>query len=580
MNIIHELRKAIAGVVGGSVSDVVLSHPDVEAFGDFSTNAALVFKGGRGLAEKIAETVRNLPFVEKVEVAGLGFVNISIQTEWLIKEVNRVIDQGSAYGNFFGSDDHELTEMDENDRYGAPLLGKKLMVEFAHPNTHKELHIGHMRTLITGEALSRLLAAAGATVFRANYQGDIGPHVAKAIWGTQLLMQEKEMSFESAEELSDAEKAHLLGEGYVRGNQDYESHKEEIDQLNRDLYAKKPGVWEIYQRTRRWSLNYYDTFYSRFGTHFDRLFFESEVADRGVELVKNNVGKVFTESEGAIVFEGEPYGLHTRVFVTAAGTPTYEGKEIALAYSQYNEFPFDRCIHVVANEQAGYFKVVIKALELLDTQFEGKEFHLSMGMVNLVGRKMSSRTGEILRVDALLDEIKDMVRPLIKTDTLNPVEVEDIAEKTTMAAVKYSILKVDPVADVAFDLKQSVNIEGNSGPYLQYTYARTRSVLSKAGAASHQMDSEVLNPEELSVVRAITRYQEVITDAAMKYKPSLLCTYLFDLAQKYNTFYNQHSILNADNEATMRLRLGLTEATGQIIKNGLGLLGIPTPERM
>src|SRR5690606_16182807 len=215
------------------------------------------------------------------------------------------------------------------------------------------------------------------------------------------------------ETLTDNEKAHLLGEGYVKGNQEYEAHKAEIDQLNNQLYQQHPEVMPVYQRTRQWSLDYYDSLYARFGTTFDKLYFESQIAERGKQIVLENVGTIFEESEGAIIFNGEKHGLHTRVFITAAGNPTYEAKEMGLAPTQYEDFAFDRNIHVVANEQAGYFQVVIKALQLLDWEKFKGEYHLSMGMVDLVGQKMSSRTGVIITVDALLDEIKNALKPLI-----------------------------------------------------------------------------------------------------------------------------------------------------------------------
>jgi arginyl-tRNA synthetase len=551
------------------VKEVNLETPENEEFGDYSTNVALQDKGGipgktaKGIVEKLQEDKKLSEIIDKIDIAGPGFINFWLKKDVLIDNLIQISRDKESYGK------SDLNK------------GKKIMVEFAHPNTHKELHIGHMRTLILGEALSRIFEANGAKVFRANYQGDIGPHVAKAIWGTQKILDRRNISWDEAEKLSLAEKAHLLGEGYVLGNQKYETKKSEIDELNTKLYRKDSEIVPVYDRTRRWSLEYYDSFYKRFGTKFDKLYFETEVAEKGKDIVKANIGGVFTVSEGAIIFEGEKYGLHTRVFVTKEDNPTYEAKDMYLAQLQYSDFPFDLNIHVVANEQKGYFEVIFKALELLDEKFKGREFHLPMGMVNLVGRKMSSRTGEIYIVDQLMDDIKSIVLPLVKKGSFTSKEKEDIAEKVTTGAIKYSMLKVTPTADVAFDLKQSVNTEGDSGPYLQYTFARTQSVLHKAQPGKLKSEDskydQKMETEELLLLRSFVQFPEVIESAAKNYSPNILCEFLFDLAQKYNTFYNKHKIIGSKREP---FRLAITYATGQILRNGLTVLGIQTPERM
>ena len=525
----EEIKKSLLSVLEDlsipvSEKEIVLEHPVQLSNGDYSINSSrfrpkslveseahVALLPSVDLAQKVIARWNELgfpDFVEKVEVAGPGFINMWLKIGALSASASLVLAQGSKFGT------------------SKILSGKKIMVEYAHPNTHKELHIGHMRTLITGEALSRIFAAAGAKVFRANYQGDIGPHVAKSIWGTEKLLKERKTTWEEAEKLSLAEKAHLLGEGYVLGVREYVNFKEEIDDLNtkiynrfaktprqfggvdegkarfqaspetngkaveslpektlgfqpREAYQKDPAVLAIYEHTRRWSLEYYDTFYTRFGTKFDQLFFESEVAESGKKIVKENVGRVFTKSEGAIIFDGEKYGLHKRVFITADGNPTYEAKDMGLAYRQFEAFPFDLNVHVVANEQLGYFQVMIKALERLDPYFKDREYHLPMGMVNLVSKKMSSRTGEILRVDDLFDEVKNLLRPLVKEEKLSAKEKEKILEVATIAAVKYSVLRVGPKQDVVFDPEKSVSLQGDSGPYLEYTLARTQSVLRK-----------------------------------------------------------------------------------------------------
>ena len=562
------LRKAL-GELGFKIENILLEHPENPEHGDYATSVAFVLakqekKNPQEIAEEIVSKLKieNSKFLENAE-AKSGFVNFFVTKEYLLKE---------------------LSEIAEKDDYGKnqSFKGKKIMVEYAHPNTHKEMHIGHMRTLITGESLARIFDASGAKVFRANYQGDIGPHVAKAIWGTEKLLQERNMKWEEAESLTPGEKAHLLGEGYVKGNEQYESNEDEIDALNIKLYEKNKDVMDVYERTRSWSLGYYDELYKRFDTKFDKLYFESEMAAPGKKIVEEHIGKVFEKSEGAIIFDGEKHGLHKRVFITKYGIPTYEGKEMGLAPQQYKDFPFDLNVHVVANEQAGYFQVVFKALEVIDKKFKGRELHLSMGMVNLVGTKMSSRRGVVITVDGLLGEVRGLLQELITSKELSDEERKDVEEIGTMAAVKYSVLKIDPKSNVMFDMEKSVSLGGNSGPYIQYTYARCRSILRKSQVSSFNFQNKYTDflKEEMDILRLAYRFPEIVEEAAEKYSPSIICSYVFDLAQKYNAFYNSHRVLEAETKEAREFRLLLTAATARLIQNSLSLLGIKTLEKM
>jgi arginyl-tRNA synthetase len=413
--------------------------------------------------------------------------------------------------------------------------------------------------------------------------------------------------FEEIKHWNHKDKAHFLGTGYAEGVKLYDSKKleREIDETNVFLYQKCSGkkitsdfkpeeqerLWKLYEETRKWSLDYYDEFYKRFYTEFDHLFFEKDMVARGVELVKGCIGRVFEKSEETVIFPGEKYGLHTRVFITAKGNPTYEGKEMANAFAEYEAFAFDKKIHVVANEQAGYFQVVFKALELIDPEkFKDKQHHLSMGMVQLKDRKMSSRTGDVLTVDWLLDEIKNRVEELATEGRIGSEEKDDTIEKIVIGAVKYSVLKVGTTQDAIFDIESSVSLEGNSGPYLQYTFARTQSVLAKEqraegtgqrakGNSMPYALSSKLEAEERQLLRLLARFPEIVAEAAERLAPNLLCTYLFELAQSFNLFYQKHQILKAEEEVK-ELRLGLTKATGEVLKEGLSLLGIKAPEKM
>ncbi|HYK09026.1 MAG TPA: arginine--tRNA ligase, partial [Candidatus Eisenbacteria bacterium] len=285
----------------------------------------------------------------------------------------------------------------------------------------------------------------------------------------------------------------------------------------------------------------------------------------------------------SIIFKGEQYGLHTRVFVTQKGNPTYEGKEIALGFAEYEAFPFDMKIHVVASEQAGYFQVVFKALEQMDPEkFEGHEYHLSMGMVQLVGRKMSSRTGDVLTVDELLDKVKEAAGEQFKEEK-EVADRDKVLEQIVIGAVKYAILKGGVRQDAKFDIETSVSLDGNSGPYIQYTYARTQSVVGKAQSTGLKpqlsQDYTVLEDEK-KLMQKIAQFPEIVESAAENYAPNTICEYLFELAQLFNNFYQKYRILNANSDPEKEFRLALTQGVGVILRQGLYLLGIQAPEKM
>ena len=550
--IVKSLQKATG------IKEAHLEFPENEAHGDYATNIALVSakkkkKKPKELAEEVIKKLQKdkdlAKIVSKIEVAGPGFINFFLSKEALLGELKQVPKEKDSYGksNIFKS--------------------KRIMVEFAHPNTHKPFHIGHLRNITTGEAIVRILEAVGAKVIRVNYQGDIGLHIAKAIWGI------KKTGFKDPKDVK--KRMDYLGRAYITGNSAYEKDdksKGEIGRINRDLYkGEDKKLVKLYQTTRKWSLDYFDEIYERVYTKFDRLYFESEVANPGKAIALEALKKgILIRSQGAVIYPGKKMGLHNRVFVTSEGLATYEAKDLGLARLQFAEFKPGLILHVVGPEQKEYFEVLFKALEEINPTTKGKEVHLIYGWVRLKEGKMASREGKVVLGDWLINEIKREIVETYKTP-------EKIAEQVAIAAVKYSFLKPSLSQEIAFDIEESISLDGNSGPYLQYTYARTQSVLGKAKTQDTKYDKQDINDEEALLLRSFPRFSETIIDAAKNYSPNLLANYLFDLAQKYNNFYNQHRIIGSENQG---LRIMLTVAVGQILKNGLTLLGIKTPERM
>lgn len=617
--------------------NVLVEHPENEQFGDYTCNIAMVaygklrstieksFDRGTGkqarlvslskspieLAEKITKNL-SCKFVVSVVVVKPGFINISINYDYLVTQLKRVLSQGNRYGQSDG------------------FKGKKIMVEFAHPNTHKAFHIGHLRNIITGEAIVRILAANTAKVIRANYQGDVGMHIAKCLWGIRQISGYQN---QIAKLKTTTQKINFMAEAYVSGAKAYEEDKkaqEEMKDINYLVYAAaqqfqqkehkiKPGstdylgfvkeksinldkIYDLWMQTRQWSLDYFETIYQRVDSHFDRYYFESEClagVDKAYEALNQGV---LQKSQGAVVFMGKKYGLETRVFVNNRGLPTYEGKELALALKELSEFGhLDKLIHVVAPEQTSFFSVTFKVEELLGIQ-KNQQYHLVYGWVRLKKGKMSSRLGNVVLGEWLIDEVEKRLRESFGGTAKT---IKSIA----MGAVKYSFLKQGVAKDIVFDFEESISLQGNSGPYLQYTYARTQSVLRKSQTPSvkFQTKSKTKNPnsEELAVLRWLYRFPEVVKTAGENYAPSQICTYLYELAQRFNVFYNKHRILPAEHHCgggtaakdgrdqfeskshehyfqseNSEFRLALTAAVAQILKNGLYLLGIQAPEKM
>ena len=604
--IVNQVQRSIAKTVKQTTGldlkpeDILIEHPENEEFGDYSSNIAMAifsklkirnkkpktqiknqkiskFKNPKQLAELIKKqlliTHYSLP-VDSIRIDGLGFLNFKIKTSYFLTELQKSIEKGDKYGQ------------------SSSLKNKKIMVEYAHPNTHKQFHIGHLRNITNGEAIVRILEAQGAKIIKANYQGDVGLHIAKCLWSlcklrvftSKLTGKDQYVNTRSLHQ-----KIEFLAKAYVKGNTAYEKDekaKKEILEINKKIYNQSdPRINKLWKQTRQWSLNYFDRIYKRVYTHFDRLYFEGEVAEKGKEIVLAGLKKgIFKRSKGAIIFQGSKYGLHDRVFITSEGNPTYEAKDMALGPLQFKEYNPDLIIHNVGPEQAGYFKVVFEALAQTFPYTKDRELHIIPGWVKLKEGKMASRFGNVVLGEWLLDEAKKRIKKSF------PKVNEETAEMIAVGAVKYSFLKVSPSTEVAFDFDDSISLQGNSGPYLQYTYARCKSVLKKANLqkgptfnTKPEGKVEPLQKEELSILRHFYKFPEIVQQAGESYSPNLICNFLYDLAQKYNTFYNKHRIINP----TMRqysnitmFRICLTAAVRQILKNGLYLLGIKCPEKM
>jgi len=536
------LKKVIKEFV--DIKDVHLERPADISHGDFSTNVALVVSKNEGknphdFASELVENIKkkNIEEIEKIEVAGPGFINFYLKDKFFIDGLKDVLERGEKYGR------------NETNK------GKKIVFEYIDPNPFKEIHIGHLMPATIGESLARLNEFSGAEVKRANYQGDVGMHVAKAIWA---IMQSEARD----------DSPQYLGQSYARGSSAYETSsgaKEEINELNKKIYDRSDDeVNKIYDWGRKISLDYFETVYSRLDTKFDMYFFESEAGPIGKELVLEWSKKgLFEESDGAYVYKGEKEGLHTRVFLNSEGLPTYEAKELGLSGMKYEKFKYDLSYIITGNEINEYFKVLLKVMESTNPLLADKTTHIGHGMLRLSEGKMSSRTGDVITAVSLLDDVKKNALEKMSEKS------DDIADQISLSAIKYSILKQGIGKDIIYDINKSLSFEGDSGPYIQYTAVRANSILEKSDE-NLELSKEGVGQLE----KMLVRFPDVVKRAEAEFAPQHIVTYVTEVSSLFNSYYSANKI--GDNPH----RLAITKATSIILKNGLYLLGVSVPTRM
>lgn len=536
---------------------VTLTRPN-EQFGDFATNVALQLAGklGRQPREVAAELATALQensdgLIKSVDIAGPGFINITLADAVVLQTAQKSI--ATKPTNF---------------------SGQTVITEYSDPNPFKVLHAGHFYTSVIGDSISRIIKAAGGNVHEVNFGGDVGLHVGKTMWA---MLQE--LGGEHPEKLADVpedQRSEWMAAAYVRGTLSYEEDetaKAEIIAINKHVYQlhtdndRDSAFAQIYWTTRQWSYDYFDAFYARIGTPFERYYPESETAPLGLKTVREQLEKgVYQESDGAVVFDGEKYGLHTRVFINSHGLPTYEAKDVGLIMAKWRDYHFDRSVIVTANDITEYMKVVLKSIEQFAPELAERTQHITHGNVKLAGgTKMSSRKGNFLRAVDVLDMAHAANKQATGRDD----------ERAVLGAIKYAFLKQRIGADIIYVPEESVSLEGNSGPYLQYAHARARSILAKADHAPAAITS--LEPGERSLARKIGEYSEVVQRASDDLMPHHICTYLYELAQVFNRFYEHNRVIGDERQA---IRLQLVQLYADILRDGLGLLGIEAPERM
>jgi arginyl-tRNA synthetase len=491
-----------------------------------------------------------------VEIAGAGFINLRLADSYLARELDKML-------------------ADKN--YARPNIYQNQVVvsEFSDPNPFKVLHMGHFYTSVVGDAISNLIELAGGEVHRVNFGGDAGLHVAKAMWAIV-----KNLGGENPEKLSGIPKSQRtdwISQRYVEGNSAYsddDAAKLEIIEINKRIYKvisekdQKSPFARVYWTCRQWSYDYFDDFYASIGVKFEKYYPESQTAELGLKTVRQHP-EVYTESHGAIIFNGQPYGLHTRVFVNSEGLPTYETKDMGCTLQKYADYHYDKHIIITANDIIEYMKVVLKSIEQFAPQAALTTEHYTHGLLKLPGGvKQSSRLGNAVKAVDILE----------MTAAAQEKQHGNHDQRLILGAIKYAFLKNRLGPDVVFDPETSVSLQGNSGPYLQYAGARAKSILRKASAplktdlADWQFDQF-----ERTLALKLFQFPAAAHQAAAELAPHQICNYLYELAGVFNRFYENSPVINHPRQA---LRLKLIQVYTQILDQGLGILGIEKVEKV
>lgn len=492
-------------------------------------------------------------------------------------------------------------------RYGikeATPESPLVMVEYSSPNTNKPLHLGHLRNILLGWSISQILAACGNRVVKTNIVNDRGIHICKSMlawqkWGEGITP-------EKAGKKGD----HLIGDFYVLFDKHFKAEvaqlmeqkqmtKEEAEAASplmqearamlRRWEAKDPEVRGLWEMMNRWVYDGFDQTYDRMGVGFDKIYYESQTYLEGKEKVLEGLaaGKMYRKEDGSVWADLTDQGLDHKLLLRSDGTSVYMTQDIGTAKLRYQDYPIDRMIYVVGNEQNYHFQVLSLLLDRLGFKWGKDLVHFSYGMVELPEGKMKSREGTVVDADDLMEEMVATARQvsaeLGKLDGCTPEEIDEIAETVGMGALKYFLLKVDPRKNMTFNPKESIDFNGNTGPFIQYTYARIRSVLRKAAEAGMATDGYLgVKPceREITLIQRLADFPATVEEAGRSYSPAVIANYTYDLVKEYNQFYHDCSILKEDDAAVRAMRLTLSRMTADTVRTAMDLLGIKVPERM
>jgi len=540
-------------------------EPAREGFGDISSRIAF----------DLASKQKKNP----AEIAKVIVDSIDASKSKYFSEIKAV----GPYINFYMSDSAYVFVLKkilkDKKKFGkGKKTGKQMMVEYFHANTHKGVHIGHIRNISLGESVCRLLEFSGNKVIRANYQGDIGPHVAKCLWGFINLYHEKAPKENRGVWLG---KVYSEASQKVKGNEELEK---QVQEINIELYSKEKDIYDIWKKTRGWCLDDFDRFYREFGVKFDELYFESQTEGPGKEISLELLEKgIANKDQGAVIMDLRDDDLGVFVLLTKEGYPLYSAKDLGLAKLKFEKYKLDKSIHVVGKEQEFHFNQLFDTFAKAGMKKAAEvSYHLIYELVMLPEGKMSSREGTMVLYGDLKNKLMNITRAEVKKrhGDWSKKQIEETAKKIAFAALKFTMVRRESNRTLIFDWDQALSLEGDSGPYLQYAYVRTNGILKKSDFKMKLSDKYSFNEDEKKLIKELSLFPETALKSASSLAPNTLCAYLLGVASDLNRFYVASPVLKAEKKEERETRLAIVSATNLILANALELLGIEAPEAM
>ena len=582
----EQIRLAFEQLYSASIDTPKLDRTRPEFDGDYTLVVFPYLRQSKKSPEQTAQDVGSFLQEHSDWVSGFnvikGFLNLDIAPSYWVQFANEQLPQAENLGK---TDDGK---------------GSRVMVEYSSPNTNKPLHLGHIRNNLLGYSVSRILEHCGYEVIKANLINDRGIHICKSMLAW--------MRFGNGEtpESSGIKGDHLVGKYYVefdkayrqeirslveQGKSEEEAKKQapillEAQDMLRKWEAKDPEVTRIWEMMNGWVYEGFEASYSRLGVAFDKFYYESQTYLLGKDIVTEGLekGVLYRKEDGSVWCDLSDDGLDQKLLLRSDGTSVYMTQDLGPADKKYEEFGMERSIYVVGNEQDYHFKVLFRILEKMGRSYAPGLFHLSYGMVDLPSGKMKSREGTVVDADDLMDEMhktaKEITTELGKVEGLNEKELEELFEKVGLGALKYFLLKVDPGKRILFDPRESIDFQGNTGPFLQYTYARIHSLLANAGEWKFGGYEGPLDDLEKALIRSLYELPDTIRSAARNYSPAIIANYVYDLVKTYNRFYHDLSVLKESDTSRRNFRLLLSQATAKAMAACFTMLGIPEVEKM
>ncbi len=577
---------ALYGEQEGEVLQIQKTRKEFD--GDYTLVVFPLLKRSRKSPEATATEIGEYIVANTPEVASFnvikGFLNISMRSSfWMDCFADIVTDED------FGR---------------SAQTGRTIMVEYSSPNTNKPLHLGHIRNNLLGFSVSRILEANGNRVIKANLVNDRGIHICKSMLAWKLYGNGE------TPQSSGMKGDHLVGKYYVEFDKHYKAQIKELmaagkseeeakhsapimlqaQEMLRRWEAKDPEVYSLWQTMNSWVYEGFDVTYKELGVDFDKVYYESQTYLLGKDIVQQGLDKgiFFRKEDNSVWIDLTADGLDQKLLLRGDGTSVYITQDLGTAFRRFEDNKLDDMIYVVGNEQNYHFQVLKLILKKLGYDWSDNITHLSYGMVELPEGKMKSREGTVVDADDLIADMvataREMSQELGKLDGCTEEEANDISRMVGLGALKYFILKVDPKKTMLFNPRESIDFNGNTGPFIQYTHARIRSVLRKAAEAGIEYKGRVsgieLLPEEIELVKMLSDYPAVVASAGESYSPAVIGAYVYDLSKLFNSYYHDHSILHEEKEKVRRIRLQLAEQTARVIRSGMWLMGIEVPDRM